>query len=120
VFGVWFRVSFCCVHSCCIVCVVVYDVTSIQSSSDLWDYPFPSDEWIKKAQCSGVDVSLFFPPNGVRPRKALKMCDGCSVRQECLEWALDNNVHFGVWGGLTERQRFDEKRRRKEAENPLP
>jgi len=77
---------------------------------------FPVGRWIKQARCRGEDVSLFFPANGVRPKEALEMCEGCCVRSQCLEWALVNNTHFGVWGGMTERQRFAEKRRRREAE----
>jgi WhiB family redox-sensing transcriptional regulator len=78
-----------------------------------FDYAFPRGEWLEKAECRGLDVNAFFPPNGVRPKLALRACGNCSVKPECLEWALENNVHFGVWGGLTERQRFDEKRKRR-------
>ena len=100
-------------------CGVVLEFVSSSAAYDLPNYSVPDGKWIKKAMCRGVDVKLFFPPNGVRPRRALSMCDSCSVKSECLEWALENNVHFGVWGGLTERQRFDEKRKRKEKSHTL-
>ena len=102
---------------CCCILFVVFDDAVKSGSFYDWDYSFPSGDWIKKAECRGIDVSLFFPPNGIRPKQALKMCEGCRVRSDCLEWALENNTHFGVWGGLTERQRFDEKRRRREGDS---
>ena len=72
--------------------------------------------WIDDANCSGKDISLFYPPSGKRPLEALLLCEECAVRAECLEYALDNHQHWGVWGGMTERQRFAEKRRRRRQE----
>ncbi len=73
----------------------------------------PDREWMFRAMCREEHVGLFFPPSGARPVSALRLCEVCPVRGECLEFALVNNVHYGVWGGMTERQRFKEKRRRK-------
>jgi WhiB family redox-sensing transcriptional regulator len=44
--------------------------------------------------------------------RALKICEKCDVRVHCLEYALKHNIQFGVWGGMTERQRLKERRRR--------
>lgn len=63
----------------------------------------PAD-WSTRAVCSTQDPDLLFV-TGAAQREAAKMCRGCPVRLECLADALDNEVEFGVWGGLTERQR---------------
>lgn len=80
---------------------------------ELPEPPPPIGPWITEAVCSGMDISLFFPPSGHRPIEALEACSRCPVRQECLDYAIDNNQHWGVWGGLTERQRFSYKRKRR-------
>jgi WhiB family redox-sensing transcriptional regulator len=56
---------------------------------------------------------MFYPQSGRRPLEALRLCATCPVKDECLEYALENHQHWGVWGGMTERQRFEEKRRRR-------
>lgn len=61
-------------------------------------------EWTARAVCAGQDPDLLFV-TGAAQRDAAKMCHGCPVKLECLADALDNEVEFGVWGGLTERQR---------------
>ena len=73
----------------------------------------PPGEWRFDGACVGLDQSLWFPSTGHRPTKALVVCGGCPVRRECAEYALEQNQHWGVWGGLTERQRFDVKRHRR-------
>ena len=69
--------------------------------------------WVVDGACVGVDVNVFFPGAGQRPVEALKICARCVVRVECAEYALETNQHWGVWGGLTERQRFTVKRFRR-------
>lgn len=69
--------------------------------------------WIDEANCRGKKIEVFYPPSGRRPTEALELCSECCVRSDCLEYALDNHQHWGVWGGMTERQRFAEKRRRR-------
>lgn len=69
--------------------------------------------WTQRAACRGVRVEVFFPPNGVRPVEALAMCEECPVRLRCLEYALDEGMAHGVYGGMTERQRRAERRRRR-------
>lgn len=56
----------------------------------------------------------FFPGAGQRPKEALLLCQGCVVRRECAEYALSHHQHWGVWGGLTERERFAVKRARRD------
>ena len=65
----------------------------------------PDMSWQDRANCLGVDPDLFFPARGASTREAKKVCQGCVVRQACLEYALDNNENFGIWGGLGERGR---------------
>ncbi len=61
-------------------------------------------EWTTRAVCATQDPDLLFV-TGAAQREAAKLCRGCPVKLECLADALDNKVEFGVWGGLTERQR---------------
>ena len=61
--------------------------------------------WRNKANCLGVDPDLFFPERGVSTREAKAVCQGCVVRKECLEYALVNGEKFGIWGGMSERER---------------
>ena len=53
----------------------------------------------------------FFPEKGGSTREAKKVCVGCEVRSECLEYALANDERFGIWGGLSERERRKLKKR---------
>jgi len=61
--------------------------------------------WQDKANCMGVDPDLFFPERGASTREAKEVCRGCVVRLDCLEYALDNSEKFGIWGGMSERER---------------
>ena len=68
----------------------------------------PVDEqksWQDQANCLGVDPDLFFPERGASTREAKEVCRGCVVRLDCLEYALANGEKFGIWGGLSERER---------------
>jgi WhiB family redox-sensing transcriptional regulator len=68
--------------------------------------------WQRQANCMGVDPDLFFPERGASTREAKEVCRGCVVREECLEYALTNGEKFGIWGGLSERERRRIRRRR--------
>jgi WhiB family transcriptional regulator, redox-sensing transcriptional regulator len=68
--------------------------------------------WRRQANCMGVDPDLFFPERGSSTREAKEVCRGCVVREECLEFALENGEKFGIWGGLSERERRRIRRRR--------
>ena len=61
-------------------------------------------EWVSKAQCRSIDPDKLFV-HGAAQRKAVVICRHCPVIAECLADALDNQMEFGVWGGMTERQR---------------
>lgn len=70
-----------------------------------------SVEWISRAACRGTDPDTLFV-QGAAQNRAKAICMGCDVRTECLADALDHNVEFGVWGGMTERERRALLRRR--------
>lgn len=63
-----------------------------------------STDWTVRAICSGSDPDALFV-SGAAQRDAARMCEACPVRLECLADALDNQIEYGVWGGMTERQR---------------
>ena len=62
-------------------------------------------KWQDQANCLGVDPDLFFPERGASTREAKEVCRGCVVREDCLEYALTNGEKFGIWGGMSERER---------------
>jgi WhiB family redox-sensing transcriptional regulator len=61
--------------------------------------------WQTDALCAQTDPEAFFPEKGGSTRDAKRICTGCSVRAQCLEYALENDERFGIWGGLSERER---------------
>ena len=67
--------------------------------------------WHERALCAETDPEAFFPEKGGSTREAKKICTGCEVRTECLEYALSNDERFGIWGGLSERERRRLRRR---------
>jgi WhiB family redox-sensing transcriptional regulator len=68
--------------------------------------------WQERANCLGVDPDLFFPERGASTREAKAVCRGCEVQAECLEYALAHGEKFGIWGGLSERERRRVRRQR--------
>jgi WhiB family transcriptional regulator, redox-sensing transcriptional regulator len=66
--------------------------------------------WADWAVCAEVDAELWFPEKGGSSRQAKMICRACPVRIECLNFALDRNERFGIYGGLTERERRNLKR----------
>ena len=68
--------------------------------------------WHDFANCLGVDPDLFFPERGASTREAKEVCRGCIVREDCLEYALQNGEKFGIWGGMSERERRRIRRQR--------
>lgn len=74
--------------------------------SSNWD-----TEWSRNAACKNTDPDLLFVQGAAQNRVKI-ICAGCSVRTECLADALDNQIEFGVWGGMTERERRALLRRR--------
>lgn len=67
-------------------------------------------EWMASAVCAQTDAELFFPEPGGTPRAAYRVCAGCPVRKECLDFAIEHG-EMGVWGGTSDLQR---RRLRKE------
>lgn len=74
--------------------------------------------------CAGVGSEVFFPPEDTQPktlgrwdsRPAKSLCRICPVIDDCRAYALDNNIQFGVWGGMSPQDRSRlRKLRRKEA-----
>jgi WhiB family redox-sensing transcriptional regulator len=64
--------------------------------------------WQRDALCKDHDTNIFYPaPGDVELlRKAKGICKECPVRQNCLEYALDNSERFGIWGGKSARERM--------------
>jgi len=69
--------------------------------------------WQAQAACAGVDPELFFPDRGMSTREAKAVCACCAVRGDCLEFAMTNHERFGIWGGLSERERRRIRRARR-------
>lgn len=97
---------------------VEIELLSACLSAELGDRPLPlKDMWQDHAACAGMDTNLFFRPEGEgrggrkgvvgeadRIRSAKKICAGCPVRAECLEFAIENEC-YGIWGGTDTRER---------------
>lgn len=69
------------------------------------------DDWQSRALCAQTDPEAFFPEKGGSTKEAKRVCLTCEVRQDCLEYSLFNDERFGVWGGLSERERRKLKKR---------
>ena len=61
--------------------------------------------WRDSALCAQTDPEEFFPDKGGGTRQAKRVCAACTVRTECLEYALTHDERFGIWGGMSERER---------------
>lgn len=69
-------------------------------------------DWLEKAKCRKMDTSIFFPQNSEQSAMARSICNECSVKRECLKYAMDNDIVYGVWGGLGEQARRTLKTRK--------
>lgn len=83
-----------------------FDLTT-QSLDDIINGPLA---WQARALCAQTDPEAFFPEKGGSTREAKSVCSRCEVRAQCLEYALKNDERFGIWGGLSERERRRIKR----------
>jgi WhiB family transcriptional regulator, redox-sensing transcriptional regulator len=77
-------------------------------------------DWRSGAACLGADSDLFFPISATGPgerqiARAKRICAGCAVRRECLDFALAHDQVYGIWGGTTPDDRRRERRRRRRA-----
>ncbi len=61
--------------------------------------------WRESAVCAQTDPEMWFPDKGGSIRLAKRICASCPVTAPCLAYALDHGERFGVWGGLSERER---------------
>lgn len=68
--------------------------------------------WVEEALCAQIDPEMFFPDKGGNARAAKRICEQCTVRAECLAFALDHDERFGIWGGVSERDRRELKKQR--------
>jgi len=78
--------------------------TDLNAVLGIVDEPDAND-WMLEARCLDADPEAFFPEKGGSTRDAKKVCLTCDVKQECLEYALTHDERFGIWGGLSERER---------------
>ncbi|WP_055569123.1 WhiB family transcriptional regulator [Streptomyces atriruber] len=71
----------------------------------------PGLAWQEQALCAQTGADFFFPEPGSSVREAKDICRMCDMRTACLEYALNNDERFGVWGGLSEKERYALRRR---------
>jgi WhiB family redox-sensing transcriptional regulator len=79
--------------------------------TELIDVTEEEQDWQERALCAQTDPEAFFPEKGGSTREAKRICLGCEVKDECLEYALAHDERFGIWGGLSERERRKLKKR---------
>ena len=69
--------------------------------------------WMRRGRCKDMDPAIFFPSDGIGVQVAQRICADCPVAEQCLQYALDERVDHGVWGGKSERERRRILRRRR-------
>ena len=74
------------------------------------DHDYGDTHWRDFAGCAEADPELFFPEQGGDIRDARAICSKCPVRSQCLDYALQHDERFGIWGGMSERDRRRIKR----------
>jgi WhiB family transcriptional regulator, redox-sensing transcriptional regulator len=92
----------------------VQDLGAHSAASELYLLEGDGSEeggWQERGLCAQTDPEAFFPEKGGSTREAKKVCLTCDVRQQCLEYALAHDERFGIWGGLSERERRKLKKR---------
>lgn len=82
---------------------------------DLIDTTEEERDWQERAVCAETDPEAFFPEKGGSTGPAKRICLGCEVKDQCLEYAIAHQERFGIWGGLSERERRKLKNRSLEA-----
>jgi WhiB family redox-sensing transcriptional regulator len=80
-------------------------MTELELEGFALDLTGEAQEWQERALCAQTDPEAFFPEKGGSTREAKKVCTDCEVKTECLDYALANDERFGIWGGLSERER---------------
>lgn len=76
--------------------------------SDLLDMA-TATEWMRDALCAQADPEAWFPNPGEHSTAAKTICDGCPIRQQCLDYARAEDIRWGVWGGLTASERLPDQ-----------
>ena len=76
-------------------------VEGLPALGHLFEFP----PWFERAICAQTDPEAFYPEKGGSTKEAKSVCARCTVSAECLDYALDNHERFGIWGGLSERER---------------
>ena len=82
-----------------------YDLAAVEPMPTWNALSADADSWRLDALCAETDPEAFFPEKGGSTREAKRVWTGCTVRAQCLEFALTNDERFGIWGGLSERER---------------
>lgn len=82
--------------------LVLPDDVAAELAADVVDN---RQDWQDRGLCSQTDPEAFFPEKGGSTQEAKRICSACDVRAECLEYALAHGERFGIWGGLSERER---------------
>lgn len=79
-------------------------------------------DWQEDAACRSYENIMFFGEEGeaeldrqIRENRAKSVCQRCPVNEQCLEFAMETNQKYGIWGGLTDKERASLKRRRARA-----
>lgn len=81
-----------------------------------WEYQrLPA--WQERAACRDEEPDVFFPDKANQDRAAKRICTGCVVQRQCLEFALEHGEEYGVWGGMTTTER---KQLKKDVDNDFP
>jgi WhiB family redox-sensing transcriptional regulator len=80
-------------------------------------------KWMDRGACRGADQDRFYPERGHSVREAKALCRECEVCAECLDYAMVNVERYGIWGGLSEKQRRklrrDANRTKSQVSGPL-
>jgi WhiB family redox-sensing transcriptional regulator len=84
--------------------------TDTYSDADTDPDTSPDIGWQDQALCAQTGAEFFFPEPGSSVREAKRICGMCAMRSACLEYALNNDERFGVWGGLSEKERLSLRR----------
>lgn len=85
-------------------------VYGMQTYTSVLTAPEPDMTWRENALCAQAGPEFFFPAPGSSTREAKQLCGACEGRLACLEYALAHDERFGVWGGLSEKERGRLKR----------
>ena len=80
-------------------------MTALPADWSAFDKPFAYPAWMDDALCAQIGGDEWHPEKGGATRQALAVCWRCPVREECLEYALVNEVSFGIWGGVPDFER---------------